>query len=355
MSETLSILYVGEMTKGSTGWQRFRALEQLGHKVRPIDTAAPPRNSSRVLSVCSRINGKLFNMRLPHFRIIDLAGVNEAILNHVRSAPVDLLWLGKALAVRARTLREVKNIRPSCLILGYSPDDMAARHNQSDDFLEGLPLYDFYFTTKTYGVAELRALGCPRAHFVPNAYDPDTHRPIPVTADEKRALGGEVGFVGTFEAERGRSIRFLAARGMPVRIYGNGWKLQPVNGSPRVEGKAVYGQDYAKVLCAFDINLCFLRRLNRDRQTQRSVEIPACGAFMLAERSDEHVTLFEEGVEAEFFSSDEELLDKARYYLAHPEQRKRIAEAGRRRCLRDGYSYHDRLKWILRKATEVQP
>ena len=118
----------------------------------------------------------------------------------------------------------------------------------------------------------------------------------------------------------------------------------------RIEGRAVYGDQYAEVLCAFDINLCFLRRLNRDRQTQRSVEIPACGAFMLAERTEEHLDLFKEGIEAEFFDSDEELLAKVRYYLANPEQRKRIAAAGLERCLRGGYSYHDRLRWMLEKA-----
>ena len=71
---------------------------------------------------------------------------------------------------------------------------------------------------------------------------------------------------------------------------------------------------------------------------------------MLAERTDEHLALFKEGREAEFFSSDEELLEKVQYYLAHADHRRQIAAAGRERCLRDGYSYHERLAEILDAA-----
>ena len=96
-----------------------------------------------------------------------------------------------------------------------------------------------------------------------------------------------------------------------------------------------------------------LIKQNRDLQTTRTFEIPACGAFMLAERTDEHLRLFEEGKEAAYFGSEGELLDKVRYYLDHEGERKTIAAAGRKRCLDSGYSHHDRLKYMLRRITET--
>jgi spore maturation protein CgeB len=142
----------------------------------------------------------------------------------------------------------------------------------------------------------------------------------------------------------------LAQNGIPVRIWGGGWQEKWSVSHPnlKIESSPIWGADYARTICSFDINLNFLRKVNRDLQTTRSMEIPACGAFMLAERSAEHLELFEEGKEAEFFGSDAELLEKVKYYLIHETARRQIARAGRDRCLRSGYSNHERLKIILK-------
>ncbi|TMA32607.1 MAG: glycosyltransferase family 1 protein, partial [Deltaproteobacteria bacterium] len=110
--------------------------------------------------------------------------------------------------------------------------------------------------------------------------------------------------------------------------------------------------DYPRVLSATQINLGFLRKMNRDLQTTRSIEIPACRAFMLAERTSEHLGLFEEGKEAEFFGSFEELLAKCRYYLARDLERRRIADAGHRRC-HAGYTTTHRVIEILECLLDV--
>jgi spore maturation protein CgeB len=226
---------------------------------------------------------------------------------------------------------------------------MSARHNHSRQFLEQLPFYDIFFTTKSYNVSELKALGCPDVRYVHNHFDPHTHRPMTLTAQERVRLGGPVGFVGTYEADRAISLGHLAANGIQPRIYGNDWvgRRRVKRLGLRPEGKAPVADDYARTICAFDINLSFLRKMNRDRQTARSIEIPACGQFMMTERTDEHEALFDDRHEAVFFGSNDELLDLVRYYAKRPDECRRIGLAGRERCIRSGYSHQHGLARML--------
>ena len=112
---------------------------------------------------------------------------------------------------------------------------------------------------------------------------------------------------------------------------------------PALQGGEVYADDYARALTGARIGIGFLRQTWPDQHTTRTFEIPACGSLLLADRTEEHQALFEEGAEAEFFSSEAELVDKAKHYAGNETARRRIAEAGRRRCLSSGYAYVERL------------
>jgi hypothetical protein len=338
----MKILYVGPLYYGSTSLQRLKALAHLGHELVSVDTC-PPEVTARERCLGERLWRKLLGPR-------DLARANEAIRRLVREEQPQILWIDKGLTIRPETLRASTEFVPGLIRVSYSPDDMANPRNQSRNYLACVPLYDLHITTKSYNVTELKYLGAPRVLFVDNAYCPLTHRPIELTTAERENLGGKVGFIGTYEEERAQALLFLAKQGIPVKVWGN-WpkKWQHRHPHLQVKGVSLWGDDYARAICSFEVNLAFLRKENRDLQTTRSVEIPACGGFMLAERTVEHQRLFQEGVEAEFFGSLEELLEKIQYYLINKDKRQDIAAAGRRRCLEVGYSNVDRLENIMRQ------
>lgn len=334
------MLYVGPLLEGGTCLQRLRLFREMGCQVEAVDSA-PLEVSKAEAKLYRRVQRKLFGVK-------DWAKVNQRVLSAVNKETFDILWIDKGLVIERQTLEEVKRIQPECAVVGYLLDDPMAKGCTSRQFVEHLPLYDLFFTNKSFAVADLTRMGCRRVEFFDNTFDPNTHHPIAVTAADRERLGGPVGFIGDYEWERGESIRMLAENGVPVRVWGTNWDRMPRPPKlVRLEHKPVFSRDYAQAICAFDVNLGFLRKLSRDLQTTRSVEIPACGAFMLAERTTEHQRLFQEGLEAEFFSSDEELLRKARYYLEHEDQRNRIARAGQERCLKDGHSARETLALML--------
>ena len=338
----LSILYLGDPAPGTTSLQRCEALRRLGHAV-TFAEAFPRR-----MSLLQRADNWLYRAGVDGLGHHSPA-VNRGVRRAAAAGGFDLLWIDKGVWITAATIEAAKAANPGMAVLGYSPDYMAARHNNSRCFIGHSRLYDGFATTKSYAVGWQQEQGSRNVLFVGNAYDPATHRPLRLGAAERGRIGGPVGFIGAHEADRGRAIAFLGAHGVPVRVYGGGpWDWPDVR-MPGVEivHRAVMGEDYVRAINSFDINLCFLRAMNLDAQTTRSVEIPACGAFMLAQRTAEHRALFKEGVEAEFFGDDAELRRKCRHYLARPALRRRVAAAGRRRCLRSGYSNQARLAWLL--------
>jgi spore maturation protein CgeB len=67
----------------------------------------------------------------------------------------------------------------------------------------------------------------------------------------------------------------------------------------------------------------------------REFEAPMSGALYLTEDQPELAEYFEPGKEVLTYTDQADLLDKARYYLAHPEQSERIRHAGLERARRD--------------------
>jgi hypothetical protein len=331
-----SILYAG--VPGGTCAHRATALGELGHAVECLQAGPPPPGA----------RFQLYRVGFKLGRPPDLIGANREIRARIARGRHDLLWIDKGLTIRAATLAAVRRLSPGTRIVAYSPDDMLNPANQSAEYLRGIPAYDLHVTTKSYNVDELYALGARDVLFVDNAFDPHTHRPLELSEPDRLKYRAEVAFVGQFEPERAEALRRLAQAGIPVTVWGGNWdELRDPPPALAVRGEYLEGIDYAKAVNATRINLGFLRKINRDLQTTRSVEIPACRAFLLAERTDEHLRMFREGHEAEFFASFAELADKCRYYLAHDDERRAIAARGHERCLRDGYSNHDRLARVI--------
>ena len=175
-------------------------------------------------------------------------------------------------------------------------------------------------------------------------------------------------FIGTFRPERADFLAGLAQFHSEFRlnVWGGGWdhlrlpfywsrwwRWRKLHNC--IRGKALWCEQMGKAIQSNKICLGLLNHANRDLHTSRSFEIPACGGFMLAERTPEHQAYFEEDAAAVYFGSHEELMHKIRYYLTHEEMRQQIAQAGLKRCLQSPYRYIDRASFALEQFHRLRP
>ncbi len=86
----------------------------------------------------------------------------------------------------------------------------------------------------------------------------------------------------------------------------------------------------------------------------RHFEITAAGGFMLCYDQPELESCFMPGKECAVFRSEEELLEKIQYYLARPDERAAIAQAGQKRTLSE-HLYSHRLRTLLAMLQKPSP
>jgi len=338
------IFYIGPLGKGSTTLQRMRSLEELGHILIPFDVNPYTNCGNRIKrsivhrSVCGP----------------PVSTLNRDIQKAVSSIQYDWAWIDKGTWVYPETVNALKRHKDT-LVVHYTPDPAIVFH-KTRHFMRSIPYYDALITTKSYEIQKYEENGARHVIYTQKGYDPYIFKPYDVHSDTRQRLESDVCFVGHCERHYRRRILAVSKAVENVAVWGQQWgpycMLYPQ--IKRVyRGPGIWHIDYAKALSCAKIGLGLLSKLAPDQSTARTYEITSCGTFMLAERTGEHLELFEEGKEAEFFDSDEEFLDKVKYYLAYDEERKRIARAGRERCLNSGYSIHNRLKNVIDKIVTL--
>lgn len=335
----LVVVYHGALWPGSTSLQRYEAFRAIeGVRAVPVDTGTKPGDKATFVQ---RLRWKI-GLPQDHYR------ENEKLLHAVEDARPDIVMIDSSRVLTRRTLKKCRDIGVRCMAF-YSPDDLVAGHSLSLRLRRSLPDWDVVFTTKSFNVAELADMGVKGPYLVGKAYDPDLHRPMTAQEVGPEFESFDLVFIGAYEKERCASINACAEAGMSVVVYGGelaGWSRLLLH--PRaVLRDAMLNRDYVRSMHHGRIALCFLRKINRDRITQRSMEITAMARPMLAEKTSEHDEVFSDGTEYVGFTTDGDLVSKARRLLSDDAARHNLAGAGRRRCLSSGYSTLDRAREML--------
>jgi hypothetical protein len=320
----MNIAYIG--SKQGTSLQRAGALERIGHQVTVID----PRNFLPPSKWVDRWLYHTGGLGVSHL-------VDPPILASVCQIRPDLIWVAQGEYLGCGLLQKLHRICPGPIVNYMDDDPFGGRDGRRfRNYLKAIGQYDLLVVVRSDNILEARRSGARRVLRVFMSADEVAHRPRVLSGEDRRRFASEVAFVGTWMPERGPFLCELIRLGVPLAIWGGGWRKarQWQTLRPHWRGPALESVDnYAKAIQGAKVNLGLLSKGNRDLHSFRSMEIPALGGVLCAQRTVEHQSLYREDVEAVFWSSAAECAAKCLSLLEDPRRRTAIASAGRFRLI----------------------
>lgn len=260
--------------------------------------------------------------------------MNRHFLQVVRAERPDVVLISLFTdEFRKETIRKVGQ---HCTTVSYFLDD-DWRH----DFVEEwIPHFHFFTTPRTWTLRRYRARGLTNVIYSPFGFNEELYGPRPVP------FRHDVSFVGGGHPWRSWVIRYLQKAGIDVAAFGPFWPAGKLTQERMIE-----------TFTASRINLNLsnsrhwdvryllttrraLRTTLRSPKTREQIkgrhyEIPGCGGFQLSPYCEDLERHFEIGEEIAVYTDLDDLVDKIRFYLSHDDERRRVADAGYRRAVRD--------------------
>lgn len=233
------------------------------------------------------------------------------------------------------------------------------------------PYFHWVATTDSSAVEKYQGIGCRNVINTQWGFNPHLYKRF----DARQEY--DVTFIGQVHSRRRQIVEQMAKAGIEVQCWGRGWAPGRLSHGDMVkmysrskinlnftESSVALGlKPLAKVFInrradsSISVNglgqmwdsLSVLRTERRPQIKGRNFEIPGSGGFLLTSNADNLDEYFVPEKEIALFSGIDDLIDKARYYLAHADEREAIRRAGYKRALCD-HTYEQRFRQIFEKV-----
>jgi spore maturation protein CgeB len=272
----------------------------------------------------------------------DFADLNVALVDRVASFRPDVIFsVLMAYEIWFETLDLIRTKSPA-VVVNWGTDD-SWKFLQASRFFAGH--VDLHVTTDG-GAAETAASRGLHSVFLSQwaASSAATGEPLPSTSCRH-----DVSFVGSMYGYRAKWIAALRASGIKVSCFGHG-----------TENGVVSAAEIPEIFRTSRISLNFsgagqsIGRSGDQRQIKaRTFEVPGAGGFLLTEAAPGLERYFSISREVATFETPSQLVEKARHYLDHPDERDAIARAGHTRTMAE-HTYERRISEILEKLRTLK-
>ncbi|HZU11709.1 MAG TPA: glycosyltransferase [Chloroflexota bacterium] len=330
----MRVTVIGKQFPDSLARNFSVTLQHMGYTVQEIDEdrvagVAFVRDRIRRVHRLAELHPKFHELRDRRVTRAVLASTPDVVLNTYAG------WHPDAVA-EARS-----GLRPRVPLIFLYPDPTA-------HLVREFPLaagYDVLYFKDPHSVAMFRSRLGINAHYLPEACNSRWHRPVDLTPRDVATYGCDLTTAGSLYYYRALQLEPFA--GYDMKIWGTnlpGWMSLPVRS--RYVDRFIAEEEKARAFRAAKIVLNTHTEKEFAGTNARTFEAAGCGAFQIADWRPVLADLFDPDHEIVTYESREELKEKVDFYLAHPDARRRIAEAGCRRAHAE-HTYEHRIRTMF--------
>jgi spore maturation protein CgeB len=335
------IIIIGSNHKAALELIFVRELEKLGFSV----LLYPAQNIFFEYYYKSVFNKFLYRVG---FRSI-ISKIQNSIKDLVLREHPDKVLVFKGMEVTPQTLQWIRS--KGIQLLNYNPDHpfvFSGRGSGNNNVLNSVKLFDCYFSYDKQTVFELKRMGVP-SNELPFGFD---HNAFLVSDLEKESEVLKVCFLGNADKYRVRFINTLAGKGVQIDVYGENWGQYKLHQSVCSYGPK-YGAEFWRTLHRYALQLNLLRIHNYLSHNMRTFDIPGASSIMLAPRTQDHQSFFEENDEVFLFSDENEAYDKIKHVLSLTfEERQAIRFRARTKALQK-HTYEHRVAAFVQMCKKL--
>ncbi len=338
----LNIAVVGPMYGGSLPIARYleRAFNKLGHTTRLVDNSIAwdlyrtATETSKSMKASKQLGAVLANF------------LNEWCYSRVSEFDADIcIVLAQAPVNDSFPVRMAKEK----IVTAFW---FVENWRHMPYWREVAPNYDYFFHMQPGEFEKrLEQIGCNNHAFIQTGCDPDVHKPVDLSDENRAEFECDLSFAGA-----GYNNRIQVFQGLTdydFKLWGVEWNSQQLKKLVCNPGTRFTPEDFAKIAAASKINLNLHSSATHDGVdptcdaiNPRVFEIAACGGFQLCDPCKNLDKFFDLESELPTYKDLRELRSKIDHYLEHPEERKEIAEKARKRALKD-HTYEKRAQQML--------
>lgn len=265
--------------------------------------------------------------------------VQEIALEQIRKNKPDVVYVQDLSILNPNTLREAKKYCK--LIVGQIACPMPAKENLKE--------FDLILTSFPHYIEWFRKNGI-KSEYLKIAFD---SRILDRTGDLPKKY--EVSFIGSYSYHHRSGTKLFEniAKQIPVQFWGYGAENLS-NDSPILKNfhGSVWGIDMYKILAQSKIVLNrHISAAENNANNMRLYEATGMGAMLITDKKNNLGQIFEVGKEVVEYDSEDDLVEKIKYYLNNEVELDKIAQAGQRRTLKE-HTYQNRMEELVEIMNE---